>query len=125
MKSSGMAKKILFGALGALFGSLIASGVIGFLVQKEMMPISASATAAAAVAFVSVMVACFAAVRKMTKGKLMITLVIAAVFVLLQMLIGGMLFPVTEISVSWRIILPVAAAVISGVWSSAGRKHRR
>ena len=125
MKSSGTVKKILFGAFVAFVGSLIVSGLAGLLVQKEMMPISASAVATAVIAFASVLVACFAAVRKMTKGKLTVTLVIAAIFIVLQLLIGGMLFPITEISMSWKIVLPVVAAAVSGVWSSAGRRHRR
>lgn len=125
MRTSDAVKKIVFGALGALFGSLIMSGLLGVLVQNEVIPIAASIIAAAVIAFVSVLLACLVSVRKKQKGKLTVTLMIAAVFVLLQLLIGGVLFPVAEISLNWKIILPVAAAVISGVWSSTGRKRRR
>ena len=125
MRTSDAVKKIVFGALGALFGSLIMSGLLGVLVQNEVIPIAASIIAAAVIAFVSVLLACLVSVRKKQKGKLTVTLMIAAVFVLLQLLIGGVLFPVAEISLNWKIILPIAAAVISGVWSSTGRKRRR
>ena len=125
MRTSDAVKKIVFGALGALFGSLIMSGLLGVLVQNEVIPIAASIIAAAVIAFVSVLLACLVSVRKKQKGKLTVTLMITAVFVLLQLLIGGVLFPVAEISLNWKIILPVAAAVISGVWSSTGRKRRR
>lgn len=124
MKASVIMKKIVVSALFALVGGMVVCGILGLLIQKEIIPISASKVAALVIVFFSVLLACLAAVGKMPQSKLTVSLGIAGIYILLQLALAGMLFPVSELKIGWTVVLPLIAAVISGVWSSAGRKRR-
>lgn len=125
MKTGAIVKRASLGVALAAACSFAAACLLGMLIINEILPLSSSGIAAGAAVFLSVLLTCYFTVRRIPQSKLPVALAMAVAYIVVSLFFGGVLFPASELQITWTIFLPVFAALIAGIWGSTQKKRRR
>ena len=120
-----MGKIVLFGAAKTVGLLIVFCLLIGFMISQEWIPTDVGRGMAVFAANGALFLSCYLSAKKGSQNRLPICLAVAAVFWTVCMLAKTLVFSEYEISIDWKMCLPVAAAVIAGVLASRKKSHRR
>lgn len=118
-------KKAIVGILSSCVAALAISGLMGMLVLKELLPIDAAPVAVTLMMGLCLFIICYVVVRKSTKNRLPLSMVLAAGFSLICVLCKMAFFPMAAFSLGWQTTVPFFAAALAGVLASKKKKVRR
>lgn len=111
--------------VGALTMTMILTGLVGWLVMREIIPYENAWMLVSILSAVCLFAACYMAVKTLPNRRLIYAVIMAGIYVGVGLLVRAAIGNVDGFEADVRLVLPAAAAVAAGLLASRAPARRR
>lgn len=118
-------RHIIVGGVCAVVAAILLCGMVGAMIQSETVTIQFGQMAVPVLAGLALLLICFLTARSVPQRRLPVSFAVAAVFTAACFLIKAIVFGEEALVVSWNMVIPWAAALLSGLLAGMKKQRRR
>lgn len=122
---NGVVKRAGIGVAAACGAAFLVCCILGLLVLRELLSVTAAPTAAIVGTGACVFASCYIVTRGIPQSKLPVAVGMALAFSLICLAIKAAAFPQWELAVRWPAAVPLLASAAAGLAASRKKRRRR